>query len=215
MIWHVILGLLREGRLRHGYELITEYRTRLGSSTSTGNFYRELARLQEQGLVETGTNPPDADARRIPYHISEKGQRAFDRWLLNPPLNDGELAGWILFIERLSVADRDRQFDRWQEQLLLRSQELWRQQRAISNSGSWNPAVGYKPLRVMLARQMKHVEADLAFLEELRSDFKAWIERQNGGEKVPARVPGERELKMIEDAPGSYAMLHLGTKLRK
>jgi len=41
-------------------------------------------------------------------------------------------------------------------------------------------------------------------------DWQAWMERQNAGEKVPARVPGERELKVIEDAPGSYAMLHLG-----
>ncbi len=41
-------------------------------------------------------------------------------------------------------------------------------------------------------------------------DWQAWMERQNAGDKVPARVPGDRELKVIEDAPGSYAMLHLG-----
>jgi poly[(R)-3-hydroxyalkanoate] polymerase subunit PhaC len=43
-------------------------------------------------------------------------------------------------------------------------------------------------------------------------DWQAWMERQNAGEKVPARVPGERELKVIEDAPGSYAMLRLGPR---
>jgi polyhydroxyalkanoate synthase len=43
-------------------------------------------------------------------------------------------------------------------------------------------------------------------------DWQAWMERQNAGEKVPARVPGERELKVIEDASGSYAMLHLGPR---
>src|SRR5687767_11135886 len=32
-------------------------------------------------------------------------------------------------------------------------------------------------------------------------DWQAWIDRQNGGEKVPARVPQDA----IEDAPGSYA----------
>jgi len=46
-------------------------------------------------------------------------------------------------------------------------------------------------------------------------DWQAWMERQNAGEKVPARVPGERGLKVIEDAPGSYAMLHLGAKSEK
>jgi polyhydroxyalkanoate synthase len=33
-------------------------------------------------------------------------------------------------------------------------------------------------------------------------DWQAWVDRQNGGEKVPARAPQNA----IEDAPGSYAM---------
>ena len=41
-------------------------------------------------------------------------------------------------------------------------------------------------------------------------DWQAWMEAQNAGEKVPARVPGDRELKPIEDGPGSYVMLRLG-----
>ena len=47
------------------------------------------------------------------------------------------------------------------------------------------------------------------------NDWQAWIERQNAGEKVSARVPGDRELKVIEDTPGSYAMLRLGAKPRE
>ena len=41
------------------------------------------------------------------------------------------------------------------------------------------------------------------------------MERQNAGEKVPARVPGEGGLKVLEDAPGSYAMLRPGAKPRE
>ncbi len=37
-------------------------------------------------------------------------------------------------------------------------------------------------------------------------DWQAWIAKQNGDEKVPARAPANP----IEDAPGSYAMLRLG-----
>jgi polyhydroxyalkanoate synthase len=44
------------------------------------------------------------------------------------------------------------------------------------------------------------------------NDWQAWIEQKNGGEKVLARVPGDHELKVIEDAPGSYAMVRLGAK---
>jgi polyhydroxyalkanoate synthase len=36
-------------------------------------------------------------------------------------------------------------------------------------------------------------------------DWQAWMDKQNAGEKVPARVPQ----KPLEDAPGSYAMLRL------
>ncbi|HVP09049.1 MAG TPA: class I poly(R)-hydroxyalkanoic acid synthase [Burkholderiales bacterium] len=41
-------------------------------------------------------------------------------------------------------------------------------------------------------------------------DWQAWMDQQNGGEKVPARTPGDRGLQVLEDAPGSYAMLRLG-----
>lgn len=44
-------------------------------------------------------------------------------------------------------------------------------------------------------------------------DWQAWMETQNAGEaKVPARVPGDHALPVLEDAPGSYAMLRLSTK---
>ena len=39
---------------------------------------------------------------------------------------------------------------------------------------------------------------------------------RNAGEpKVPARRPGDRDLKVLEDAPGSYATLRLGSKKKK
>ena len=44
------------------------------------------------------------------------------------------------------------------------------------------------------------------------SDWHAWIDRQNGAERVPARIPGEGELKAIEDAPGSYVSFRLDAK---
>jgi len=42
------------------------------------------------------------------------------------------------------------------------------------------------------------------------NDWQAWMDRQNAGEaKVPARKPGDGSLKVLEDAPGSYAALRL------
>jgi DNA-binding PadR family transcriptional regulator len=189
MLWHVILGLLREGRLHHGYELMTAYRVRSGTPASPGNFYRELARLGTHGYVETGVNPPHVDARRIPYHITERGRGAFDRWLESPPLSEGELSGWLLFSGRLSAADRERVLDSWEEQLWLRSQELSRQHREVTEQArAARPAAEYQSLRVLLSRQLKHVAADLAFLEELRSDIELWLAQRGDAVGAAAAV---------------------------
>ncbi len=42
------------------------------------------------------------------------------------------------------------------------------------------------------------------------TDWQAWIDALNRGEKIPARTPGDGKLKPIEDAPGSYVALRLG-----
>jgi polyhydroxyalkanoate synthase len=42
------------------------------------------------------------------------------------------------------------------------------------------------------------------------NDWQAWMEARNGTERVPARVPGDGKLKVIEDAPGSYVSVRLG-----
>ena len=43
-------------------------------------------------------------------------------------------------------------------------------------------------------------------------DWQAWMDARNAGEKVPARVPGDGKLKVLEDAPGSYVMQRLAAK---
>ena len=44
------------------------------------------------------------------------------------------------------------------------------------------------------------------------TDWQAWIDGQNGPERVPARAPGKGKLKVIEDAPGSYVSMRLDRK---
>ncbi len=46
-------------------------------------------------------------------------------------------------------------------------------------------------------------------------DWLQWVTQQNGDEKVPARDPGKGKLKVIEDAPGSYAKFRLDAQKRK
>src|SRR5262245_13516829 len=42
-------------------------------------------------------------------------------------------------------------------------------------------------------------------------DWRRWIEPHGGG-MAPARIPGEGALKVLEDAPGSYAMMRIAAK---
>lgn len=194
MLSHVILGLLRDGDLHHGYELITEYRARSGVPASTGSFYRELARLEACGWVETGTNPTDTDARRIPYRITEKGCGAFHRWLLAPPRNDGEMGGWLLFLGHVPAAARERLLDGWQEQLWLRSQALTRQHRvALESTRAAGASTDYAPLCTLLSRQMRHVAAELAFLDDIRADIKTYLTPRDEGQQTGDAVLAPRQ----------------------
>src|SRR5437868_1288975 len=43
-------------------------------------------------------------------------------------------------------------------------------------------------------------------------DWQAWMEKQNGAEKVPARNPGDAGLKVRGDGPGAYARLRLHSR---
>jgi DNA-binding PadR family transcriptional regulator len=78
MFYHAILGLLRDGRPRHGYELAIDFRARCGRPVNPGNFYRECSKLVAQGLIVPDVKSPDADPRRIPYRITSEGCRDFD-----------------------------------------------------------------------------------------------------------------------------------------
>ena len=44
------------------------------------------------------------------------------------------------------------------------------------------------------------------------NDWQTWMDKNNSGVKVAARVPGSGKLKVIEDAPGAYVSLRLGAE---
>jgi DNA-binding PadR family transcriptional regulator len=172
MFFHLILGMLRDGDARHGYELMSEYAARSGSRISAGSFYRELARLASSGLVETGVNPPDADARRIPYRIKDAGRQSFDTWLKAPAFDDGDLTSWMLFANRLTSEARARILERREEELWMRSKALARlRDDAISRDRKRDR---FDPLPVLLSRQIKQLTGELETLQEFRLELDAW-----------------------------------------
>jgi len=171
MFRYLVLGLLRAGEAYHGYALMKAYRDRSGVSISTGNFYRELQRLVGEGLVHTASNPPGADARRSPYQITDQGIASFDAWLSSTPMTigtyDDELSSRAVFIGETDSSEAERLLERWRESVWIYGKTLEREREVVTAS----PPVGgaFNARSILLARRIKHVAADLEFIEELRN----------------------------------------------
>ena len=170
MFRYLVLGLLRDGRAYHGYALMKAYRERSGVSISTGNFYRELQRLVGEGLVQTAPVEPGEDVRRAPYQITELGLAAFESWVLTPPTHigsyDDELSSRAVFIGDIDPALALRLLDRWREAIWMHGKALERDR----ESSVLNARPGIFDARsLLLARRLKHVAADLEFIEEIRN----------------------------------------------
>ena len=180
MFRYMVLGLLRNGDKLHGYALMKEYKARSGLQISTGNFYRELQRLAAEGLVRAVTNPDGADPRRAPYEITDAGAAAFDAWLSGPNATalgqyDDELSTRALFVAGAEPVVTRKILERWQEELWIRSKTLERARESTLTSPAGNAARRFNALLHLQARRLKHIAADLDFVEELRSAYEEWV----------------------------------------
>ncbi len=180
MFRFLVLGLLRDGERRHGYAVMKEYRERSGLQVNTGSFYRELQRLVAEGLVQTVANPADADPRRAPYQITDAGSACFDAWLSGPTgagvgRYEDELSSRAMFLADAEPNIVLRLLDAWKEELWLRS-KVHERARSTLVPGSDVPSRSFATLPLLLARNMKHVTADIEFLEELSSAYRKWVD---------------------------------------
>ncbi|MFN8543118.1 MAG: PadR family transcriptional regulator [Candidatus Binatia bacterium] len=200
MLWHVILGLLRDDTPRHGYELAREYRVRSGVDVASGNFYRELARLVERGFIKATENPPDVDERRIPYLITVRGRQVFDRWLTSPAKQDADLTAWLLFVDRLPGDVREKLLERRIDDLWIRGKALSRDLDEATEMAEMDEDSAYYNLRpALISRRIKLNTVELEFVKQFREDFNVWRaqreirrmqrERQAGAAEIEATVP--------------------------
>lgn len=169
MFGHLVLGCLRDGKPRHGYEVCTELRARSGLPVNPGNVYRELSRLVFDGLIDATEKAPDADPRRNPYSITPKGSNAFDMWLRSPTTRDDDLPSWVSFIDRVPATELASMLEELQERLWSRSKALARireeclERAGLNGSRSRDDAAAARALL-----DLKQVTAVLEFVDELR-----------------------------------------------
>lgn len=72
--FQILLSLA--GGERHGYGIIQDARERGETAPDLGTLYRALARMLDQGLIESAdSRPPSDDERRNYYRITDGGLR--------------------------------------------------------------------------------------------------------------------------------------------
>lgn len=178
MVRDVVLGLLRSGECLHGYALVKSYRELTGAQANSGNFYRELQRLSAEGLVRPAAKV-SSDPRRTQYEITQSSAAEFDAWFAR--LADGSAGGEddlslrALFVAKVDPGLGRRFLQRWRDDLWLHSQVLERErgsetQRAGNGSGAQFPARAS-----LLDRRLRHVIADLEFVDELRRAYEGYL----------------------------------------
>lgn len=74
-----VLLLLRE-RPAHGYELLERLKAFGIVDADSGNLYRKLRSLEEQGMVHSRWETSEAGPRRRMYHLTEPGNARLRHW---------------------------------------------------------------------------------------------------------------------------------------
>jgi DNA-binding PadR family transcriptional regulator len=159
-----------------------EYRASTGQQLSAGNFYRELQRLAHTGLVRSASRSAAEDPRRSPYAITSGGERTFDGWLHAASREltvccDDELSARVLFLDLLPPRDAALLVASWREDLRLASRRVERTRETALASGRGSGDPGARVRATLLARRLRHLTADLDFVEELRGE----VERSSAG----------------------------------
>lgn len=167
---YLILGTLHGGSPQHGYAIMKIHRRRSGMKLNPGNVYREMSYLLADGLVRAVPNPPNADRRRIPFQLTEKGTGAFEAWLRSRAgvqlgvYSDG-LSERVPFLYRAEPPLRNRLLACWCDELRKRMSAVEHARDAALSPAEHDPDARCRALE--LSRRLRHLVADLEFLDEL------------------------------------------------
>jgi DNA-binding PadR family transcriptional regulator len=193
MFRYVVLGLLHRGAPQHGYALMKQYRDRVGIQVNSGSFYRDLPGLVATGLVRVADRGGDGDPRRTPYQITDAGRDAFRRWftdltiLATSQFQEDELSARIAFLPEVDPDDARAVLDHLQDELWARAKSLERARAGALAATTDDLTKGLPVLALMLARRLRRVSAELAFLEDLRVSYEEWLAQVRDRSAAPVR----------------------------
>jgi DNA-binding PadR family transcriptional regulator len=169
-----LLALLSDGP-RHGYQLKTEFEAATGGvwPLNVGQVYTTLDRLERDGLVEVGAEPPGSVGQKS-YTITHAGVQTLGEWWEAVPSDDppprDELMLKVMMAIEAGPDHALRVITRQRTVLLSLLQVKRRERRALSAqmSGQGGEALA---ARLVTEALLARAEADLRWLDTCESEL--------------------------------------------
>jgi DNA-binding PadR family transcriptional regulator len=192
---HAVLSLLSDGP-SHGYELKSAFEQSVGPQwgpLNIGHLYQVLDRLSREALVTSTRVPQETRPERIVYEITDAGAAELTSWMSEPtPRTSGFRDDFFL---KMVAAARTRDAAVI-EQVVARQRAFLL--RELRNLQEMRRAPGADIMvGLLLVAAARHIEADLAFLDDALETLVAG-----------ARQPHEGRASTVETAASSEADEH-------
>ncbi|WP_433551552.1 helix-turn-helix transcriptional regulator [Micromonospora zamorensis] len=165
-IQHAVLALLVHGP-SYGYQLKGAFQQAVGPQwgpLNIGHLYQILDRLARDGLVVAERQAQATKPDRVVYEITDIGRVELDRWLSEPTSRSGGFRDD--FFLKVTAAARSGEPATVRTVLSNQRGQLLRELRNLDGlrRRAEDPVVG-----LLLAAATRHVEADLAFVDDAES----------------------------------------------
>ncbi|MER7439701.1 PadR family transcriptional regulator [Micromonospora avicenniae] len=165
-IQHAVLAMLADGP-GYGYELKGEFESSVGPQwgpLNIGHLYQILDRLSRDGLVVAHREEQPTKPDRVVYEITDDGRAELDRWLGEPSPRSGGFRDD--FFLKVTAAARSGAAQTVRTVLGNQRAHLLRE---LRNLDGLRRKADDSVVGLLLAAACRHVEADLAFIDDAES----------------------------------------------
>ncbi|MEU5528215.1 PadR family transcriptional regulator [Micromonospora chersina] len=165
-IQHAVLALLANGP-SYGYELKGAFEAAVGPQwgpLNIGHLYQILDRLSRDGLVVAERHAQPVKPDRVVYEVTPAGRAELDRWLAEPSPRSGGFRDD--FFLKVTAAARSGQAATVRTVLGNQRAHLMRE---LRNLDGLRRRADDPVVRLLLSAASRHVEADLAFVDDAES----------------------------------------------
>ncbi|MGE7317787.1 PadR family transcriptional regulator, partial [Staphylococcus capitis] len=165
-IQHAVLALLARGP-SYGYELKGAFEGAVGPQwgpLNIGHLYQILDRLSRDDLVVAERQAQPVKPDRVVYEITPAGRAELDRWLAEPSPRSGGFRDD--FFLKVTAAARSGEAGTVRTVLANQRAHLMRE---LRNLDGLRRRADDRVVRLLLSAASRHVEADLAFVDDAES----------------------------------------------